>query len=101
LVYIENAMKYCCHACKRALSFDTKMSRRDSCPFCRADLHCCLNCKFHDRTAAKQCREPVAELVKEKSRANYCDYFAFAEAAAGSDAAAEMSRKELDDLFKR
>ncbi len=91
-----------CHACKHELSLGRETGRRDECPFCHADIHCCLNCSFYDRYAPKQCREPAAELVRDKSRANYCDYFTFAEAAVpGRAPATEQSRKALDDLFKK
>jgi hypothetical protein len=92
-----------CHACKRLLVIEKSVGRRDECPFCGADLHCCFNCRFYDRTAPKQCKEPVAELVKEKAKANYCDYFVFAESSgSGSpDAGAETARRTLDDLFKK
>jgi len=92
-----------CHACKRRLEIEKSIGRRDECPFCGADLHCCLNCRFYDRTAPKQCREPVADFVKEKQKANYCDYFVSAESGvrAQTDAAADQARKALDDLFKK
>ena len=88
----------------RELSLGRAIGCRDECPFCRADLHCCLNCTFYDRPSPKQCREPVAELVKEKGRANYCDYFMFAESrSAGGprEGEVEKSRKALDDLFRK
>ncbi len=91
-----------CHVCKHELSLGRTIGRRDECPFCRTDLHCCLNCTLYDRNAPKQCREPVAELVREKERANYCDYFVFAELRASSGMAErEHARKTLDDLFKK
>ncbi len=90
-----------CHACKRELQIARLTGRRDECPFCGADIHCCLNCTFYDRASSKQCREPSSELVKEKDKANFCDYFRFAEAAAKAPAGVEQARKELDDLFKR
>lgn len=90
-----------CHACKNELSLDNKIGRREECPFCRADLHCCFNCTFYDETASKQCREPVAELVKEKQKANYCAYFIFAASRSADQATyVERARKELEDLFK-
>ncbi len=91
-----------CHACKKGLSLDRQVGRRDECPFCHADLHCCFNCGFHDPAAPKQCREPLSELVRDKARANFCDYFAFADTAAsvGGGAEADRARKALDDLFK-
>ncbi len=92
-----------CHACKAGLSLGRAIGRRDECPFCRVDLRCCLNCTFYDRVAPKQCREPAAELVKDKNRSTYCDFFAFAEAplteTRGEEA--ENSRKALEDLFKK
>jgi hypothetical protein len=90
-----------CFACKKELAVGREVGRRDECPFCHADLHCCLNCRFYDPSAPKQCREPVAENVREKNKANFCDYFQFAEGGAtgGGDAAA--TRKALDDLFKK
>jgi hypothetical protein len=92
-----------CHACNKELALGREIGRRDECPFCTADLHCCLNCRFHDRSAPKQCREPVAELVREKDKANYCDLFLFAAAEAGAPVkdGENSSRKALDDLFKK
>jgi hypothetical protein len=92
-----------CHACKKELVQGRTIGRRDVCPHCRADLTCCLNCSFYDRAASKQCREPMAELVKDKARANFCDYFVFAEArgAAGAAVDAEGTRRALDELFKK
>jgi hypothetical protein len=91
-----------CHACLRELSPGKSVGRKGECPFCSADLHCCLNCAFYDVNVSKRCREPMAELVREKGKANFCDYFVFAESRAGSaHQDAERSRKALDDLFKK
>jgi len=92
-----------CHACKRELALGRETGRRDECPHCAADLHCCLNCRFFDRSAPKQCREPIAELVREKDKANYCDLFSFTHAAAGAlpGDTVEKTRQALDDLFKK
>lgn len=97
------AMK-ACHACKQELSLGRTLGRREECPHCRADLHCCLNCEYYDRTAPKQCREPAAGLVKEKDKANFCDYFVFAGvsvSAEGPGQTSERARSALDDLFKK
>jgi hypothetical protein len=91
-----------CHACNKKLSGDLKAGRKDACPFCGADLRCCLNCRFYDPAASKQCRETVTELVREKAKANFCDYFVFVEnRTAGTDAGAAQARAALNDLFKR
>lgn len=91
-----------CHACKKALDLGREIGRRDECPFCHTDLHCCLNCRFYDASAPKQCRETQAALVRDKVRANFCDFFSFAERAAGSSAGGtDTARKALDDLFRK
>jgi len=91
-----------CHACNKKLSEDLKVARKDECPSCSADLRCCLNCAFYDRAVSKQCRETVTELVGDKGKANFCDYFVFAEnRIAAADAAGLQARKALDDLFKK
>jgi hypothetical protein len=92
-----------CHACKKELTLGREIGRRDECTFCHADLHCCLNCRFFDQSAPKQCREPIAELVREKDKANYCGLFLFAETEAGarSKDSPETARRALDDLFKK
>jgi hypothetical protein len=92
-----------CHACKKELALGREIGRRDECPYCHADLRCCLNCRFFDRSAPKQCREPIAELVREKDRANYCDPFSFAESEEGAQRRdnPDKTRKALDDLFKK
>lgn len=87
----------------RELSFGRVIGRRDECPFCRVHSHCCLNCRFYDPPAPKQCREPAAELVRDKNRGNYCDYFVFSESrtTGAQSGEAENSRKALDGLFKK
>jgi hypothetical protein len=95
-------MKFC-HACKSEVTVGRSIGRRDVCPRCGADLRCCLNCTFYDRAASKQCRETVSELVKEKGRANFCDYFSMSEGASADNPKAieAQTRKALDDLFKK
>jgi hypothetical protein len=40
--------------------------------------------------------------VREKEKANFCDYFVFAEnRTAAVDAGNALARKKLDDLFNR
>lgn len=51
------------------------MGRRDECPKCHADVHVCKNCKNYDPNAYNECREPQADIVKDRERANFCDYF--------------------------
>jgi hypothetical protein len=93
-----------CYACKKELSIDRHVSRKDTCPSCDADLHCCLNCSYFDSHISKQCREPVAELVNGKSKSNYCDFFVFGDSRPtdnAEDTAAKKARKALNSLFKK
>ena len=73
-----------------------------SCSSCGADLHVCRNCSHHDPAAYNECREPQAERVGERERANRCDWFAPGDAAA-SGLAAEQTRAKsgLDALFRK
>ena len=50
------------------------LSRGARCKACDAAVHVCLMCRFYDSRVAKQCREPVADEVKDKDRPNFCDY---------------------------
>jgi hypothetical protein len=91
-----------CHACKKEVSGDLKVGRKDECLFCGADLRCCLNCVFYDRSVSKQCRETVTELVREKEKTNFCEYFVFKENRSGMmDDGNTLARKALDDLLKK
>jgi len=65
-----------CWKCGASLAhLSLPLTRRDICKQCNADLHVCKLCEFYDIGKAKHCREPIAEEVREKDRANFCDYF--------------------------
>ena len=51
------------------------LARAEACRRCNADLHVCRLCEFYDRSVASACREPIAEYVANKERANFCGYF--------------------------
>ncbi|HKU13902.1 MAG TPA: hypothetical protein VJQ52_05875 [Steroidobacteraceae bacterium] len=91
-----------CWKCGASLADLTLPLRRlEECRTCRAELHVCKLCEWYSVTVAKQCRETVAEEVKDKERANFCDYFKpRAGAYAKKDlSAAERAKAELDKLF--
>ena len=58
-------------------------------------------CEFYDTSVAKSCREPVAEEVTDKKRANFCDYFRGQAGVhtAGGVGEAEGARAELEAMF--
>jgi len=95
-----------CFKCGTAIELE-KVSRRDECPKCGSDLRICLNCAFYAESKSNACEEPQAEIVKEKDRANYCDFFRFNEKALRDPAAARKNPGKAEaerlwnDLFKK
>ncbi|RKX86234.1 MAG: hypothetical protein DRP57_01970 [Spirochaetes bacterium] len=51
--------------------------RSSTCPFCSKDLKICYNCKFYSEGAHWDCLETIHEPVREKDRANFCEFFRF------------------------
>jgi hypothetical protein len=74
------------------------LGRRAECPACRAELHVCRMCRHYDKAKAKHCRESAADEVRDKTRANFCDWFQH-RFDAYAPAAQDSSRARLDDLF--
>jgi len=95
---VDDLVCWKCGASLAALTLPLR--RQDVCRACDAELHCCRLCEFHDTTVAKQCREPIAEEVKDKTRANFCDYFRPRPGAwTAPDPAAKSAHAALDALF--
>ncbi len=51
------------------------VSRSATCENCGRDLRCCRQCKYYDPHAYNDCREVSAERIRDKERANFCDFF--------------------------
>ena len=97
--YLSDAMslEIQCFSCQKKTNWDN-IARRDECPYCSADVHVCLNCRFFDESFHHQCRESQAEYVKEKDRANFCEYF---EGSPCKDSSSlSQGRSKADDLLK-
>jgi hypothetical protein len=93
-----------CFACNGEipLAAGERVGFRDDCPRCGADLHVCRNCAYHDPSAYNECREPNAERVGERERANRCDYFTPGSGGGGALAGAQSKAKgQLENLFKK
>lgn len=91
-----------CWRCGASLAELTPpIERRDECPACRAQLYVCRFCEFYEPRVARQCREPVADEVKDKERANFCGYFKpRPNAHVPADlAGAARAKADLDALF--
>ncbi|MDY6948884.1 MAG: hypothetical protein SXG53_24580, partial [Pseudomonadota bacterium] len=95
-------MALVCWKCGHSLADLTlPLLRLEECRHCHAELHVCKLCEWYSLAVAKHCREPIAEEVKDKERANFCDYFkarADAYSSKGIDAASK-AQAELDALF--
>lgn len=93
-----------CWKCGASLAdYTLPLRRLEECRACNAELHVCRMCEFYDTTVAKHCRETIAEEVKDKLRANFCDYFRPTPSAYRPDgtSAADRAKAELEALFGR
>jgi hypothetical protein len=90
---------YRCGASLAALSLP--LSRLDMCPACSVELHVCRMCLHFAPNKPDACDEEDAIEVKNKTVANFCDYFApNAHAYDGLEQAADArARAALDALF--
>lgn len=93
-----------CFSCQLeiAVGAGERVGFRDECSACGADLHVCRNCAHHDPAAYNECREPNAERVADRERANRCDYFSCSftgSPAEAGDAAGALA--DLEALFKK
>ena len=95
-------MSLTCYKCAKPLSdtFKVMVGRRDTCPSCMTDIRCCKMCQFYDPKSYNECREPSAERVVDKEKANYCDFFKI-----GSLGSADKDKQDLlakaNALFKK
>ncbi len=65
-----------CWKCGASLAeLPRPLSRLAECPKCRAYLHVCRLCQFYDSKLTSKCHEERAEEVRDKERANFCDWF--------------------------
>ena len=92
-----------CHHCKEEIKIERFVSRTDECPICGEDVHCCLNCLNYDPAAHNRCREPQAEWVSDRERANFCDFFIPNKLmpSGKTTAGPGNSRSAFDGLFKK
>ena len=92
-----------CWFCGREIVVDGRVGFREECAGCGRPTHVCRNCEFYDPAYNNACREPMAERVVDKERANFCEYFARASTGKtprvsrpGHDA-----KSRLEGLFKK
>jgi len=93
-----------CWRCGTSLSaLSLPLRRLDACKICNAELHVCKMCLEYDTSYANHCKEPIAEEVRKKGEANFCDYFKPKAGAYVAKDPADLARVKsaLDDLFKK
>ncbi|HLS80931.1 MAG TPA: hypothetical protein VK025_05960 [Steroidobacter sp.] len=92
-----------CWKCGASLAdYTLPLRRLEECRKCGAELHVCRMCEWYSTAVAKHCREPMAEEVKDKERANFCDYFKprpDAWTGGSPQDSAARARSELEALF--
>lgn len=89
-----------CWKCKKEIDIES-VYRSTECPLCSAQLHVCKGCKFYAPGSHFDCRETVDDVVTDKERSNFCDYFSVAEnpsSGTNSDKAA-AARDAFNALF--
>lgn len=89
-----------CFSCGKSLNLGAEVGRREECSSCRADVHVCKNCTWYDRSAYNECREPQADVVREKDRSNFCDYFKLSDKGSAAGSSKEDLRAQAEALFK-
>ena len=94
-----------CWSCGTGLPYAryATVPREEDCPHCGTDLHSCRNCRHHDPSVNNQCREPDAEWVTDRERANFCERFQLAEdrVVRPESGRSGEARRKLDDMFRK
>lgn len=90
-----------CYSCNHRIEGVETVRRGETCDHCGADVRVCKNCAFYDPSSHNECREPTAEYVSEKERANFCGMFKpfTGQREAGDDVA--DAKAKLEALFKK
>ena len=92
-----------CAACNQdfQLAPGERLGFRETCAGCDSDLHSCTNCAHYDPGAYNDCREPSAEYVADRERANRCDWFQAGDREGAAGTGRDQALSELDALFKK
>lgn len=88
-----------CYHC--GAEIEQRVYRSSLCPVCGKELKTCINCEFYSPGSHWDCRETIPEPVRDKERANFCDYFKLSSSSKleGGNKKADASRQAFKDLF--
>ena len=95
---------FICQACGAENEVGEAISRRDVCQSCGADLRACRQCRHYDTSTADDCREPLAEPVPDKEKANFCDFYQPARGGpqqSGGTISKSEAEKKWEELFAK
>lgn len=68
--------------------------------FTEKEKHTCLNCRFYKKGAHYDCAENIDELVKDKDRPNFCEYFCLdSEKTEQNEKLKNSKSQKAEDLF--
>ena len=92
-----------CFKCDNALILEAgkDANRYENCTKCNASVRCCMMCQFYDTSSYNECREPTADRITDKEKANFCDFF---KVSAGGNTYKDHKTEVLsaaDALFKK
>ena len=93
-----------CYFCGAEINDGMRIYRSSTCPSCLKDLKICYNCKFYSEGAHWDCLESIHEPVREKDRANFCEYFQFKEfknSESGNNTGGVDKRKKAKQDFNK
>ncbi|MCK5196928.1 MAG: hypothetical protein KAR21_01170 [Spirochaetales bacterium] len=81
--------------------FELRVYRNTECPSCGKDAKVCLNCRFYSPGSHWDCSENIREAVREKDRANFCDFFELGSNYKGPSGSnkEDDAKKAFDSLF--
>jgi len=92
-----------CLNCAQEIDLPEKIGFREECPHCGTDIHACIFCSFYDVSVYNECREPSADRVLDKEKANYCEYYILnIQNQSSKDRSSSVdAKKKLEELFKK
>jgi hypothetical protein len=95
-------MEASCYKCKSKLDYivGKDLGRSENCTGCFASLRCCKMCNFYDTSSYNECREPTADRIVEKEKANFCDHFKLSGPNSKDNSEAESALDLANSLFK-
>jgi hypothetical protein len=92
-----------CQSCGAPVTLSAPIPRESSCESCRHDYRACKQCRHYDPSRNNACRETEAELVEDKERRNFCEFFDFNPAPfrgqAHDTGRESRARAKLEGLF--